>query len=106
MKDPDQINSAIAESLGWIPHLLSNGEKMNPPRWIPCGGNGEFSHTQKTMPNYHGSLDAIVPVVRALDSDDIETVIEWLMDITKGFCALATPAEWCEAYLQWKGLWK
>ena len=93
---PDEINAATAESLGW--HF--DAEFPEYP-WIDSEGEGHRSY-----PNYHGSLDAIVPVVRAMDNDDKETVTEWLMDITKEFTGLATPAEWCEAYLQWKGLWK
>jgi len=82
---PEQINAAIAESLGLKP-------------FDPLG-------YAVALPNYHGSLDAIVPVVRALPEDDQESVFDWL-DVKASFNCMATPAEWCEAYLKWKGLWK
>ena len=96
---PDEINAAIAESVGWD-DIAYSGARDRFDGYSPRGT------IREEIPNYHGSLDSIVPVVRALDSDDKEIVIEWLMDITKGFTGLATPPEWCEAYLQWKGLWK
>ena len=86
-----EINAAIAESMGW--HF--DAEFPEYP-WMDGEGEGH-----RSIPDFHGSLDAIVPVIRALDEDDFESVMDWL-----GYRVLATPAQWSEAYLRWKGLWK
>ena len=61
-----------------------------------------------TAVDYHGSLDAIVPVVRALPMDEragVVTQLHVLMLHRPMFeCYVATAADWSEAYLRWKGL--
>ena len=85
-----EINAAIAESVGI-------------KRFDPLGYAVFF-------PDYHGSLDAIVPVVRALDDDSRCQVVLQLVKITiqgpmfAGY--FATAAQWCEAYLKSLNLWK
>jgi hypothetical protein len=96
---PDQINAAIAESQGW--------------RTV----EGEFrlgfyngSKLPAEFPNYHGSLDAIVPVARAMPKPEYQRAVLELCKITihgEAFSAyVATPEQWCEAYLKAKGLRK
>ena len=59
-------------------------------------------------PDYHGSLDAIVPVVRSQPAETKRNTLKALAQITGDLSsfALATPAQWCEAFLHAKGLWK
>ena len=98
---PDEINAAIAESVGWrIDDELEDGALM-----------GTHPSTGWDMvPDFHGSLDAIVPVVRAMDDDSRSQVVCWLFRLSvQGplFSShFATPSQWCEAYLKAKGLWK
>jgi len=95
---PDEINAAIAETQGW---------KICEANWL---GFTDRNPSPRRIPNYHGSLDAIVPVVRAMERGEMVQVIMHLyhmMPITPVFnCYLSTPAQWCEAYLKAKGLWK
>lgn len=91
----NEINAAIAENAG----IVSRDQ------------HGELYHTHdgyvRDCPNYHGSLDAIVPVVRAMPDLKRAKVIMELASICLGqVICLATPAQWCEAYLRAEGLWK
>ena len=122
---PDEINAAIAESLGarivrknFDHYKHSIGERWEWMDGTPCGhpGGGLFGHgwnlkaSAIELPSYHGSLDAIVPVVRAMMDEQMQKVIANLAIITlhDGYFAeyVATPAQWCEAYLKAKGLWE
>ncbi len=72
---------------------------------------GNFGgRTQVRLPNYHGSLDVIMPVVRALDEREVRAVTVELRKVrtTKHIyhAYTATPAQWCEAFLRAKNLWK
>ena len=91
----DEINAAIAESTG----IVSKDQ------------HGKLYHTEKgyvrDCPNYHGSLDAIVPVVRAMTPLRKKAVLHKLFNLTgSDYVSLATPAQWCEAYLKAEGLRK
>ncbi len=97
---PEQINAAIAEFHGWYKvHWNEDGLQDG---LIACSLEG--------IPNYYGSLDAIVPVVREMDDTAMAQVIVELHRLSiEGqlfSCYVATPAQWCEAYLKSKGLWK
>ena len=99
MKSPHEINIAIAETQGWtyIERIAFTG--------IPKGSRGNAD--ARVIPNYHGSLDAIVPVVRAMTAYKKAKVICALADMCFGHAlCLATPAQWCDAYLRAEGLWK
>ena len=91
----NEINAAIAENAG----IVSRDQ------------HGKLYHTEdgyvRDCPNYHGSLDAIVPVVRDMpDYKRMKAIME-LADMCFGHAlCLATPAQWCEAYLRAEGLWK
>jgi hypothetical protein len=91
---PKQINAAIAKSLG-----LKYVKSKNP--------NGDLYYISQ-LPNYHGSLDAIVPVIRAMYRFDQDKVLTQLHKIIRWqeLAITATPAQWCEAYLRAKSLWK
>jgi hypothetical protein len=102
-----EINTAIAESIGWHniqcnpinPSQLA-GTKLNQP--VSDLGNPLLG-----IPNYECSLDAIVPVVRAMDIHSQDEFAKELYKATPDTLAiLATPAQWCEAYLKSRNLWK
>jgi hypothetical protein len=100
---PDQINAAIAETQGWN-HYGCTGCAMSLcvcNEWI----HAESEWPTSNLPNYHGALDAIVPVIRAMPEEEQHQVIIELCRITLR-SRFATPAQWCEAYLKAKGLWK
>ncbi|MEG7784136.1 hypothetical protein, partial [Listeria monocytogenes] len=52
----------------------------------------------KRYPNYHGSLDAIVQVVRKSNLLFTDSDLQFL--------CMAPPNIWCKYYLEKKGLWK
>lgn len=92
---PNEINIAIAETQGW---------KICEANWI---GFTDRNPSPRTFPNYHGSLDAIVPVVRAMPYLRKKAILHKLFNLTgSDYVSLATPAQWCEAYLKAEGLWK
>ena len=119
---PDEINAAIAESLGarivrknFDHYKHSIGERWEWMDGTPCAypGGGLFGHgwnlkaNASELPNYHDSLDAIVPVVRAMNYQEKRIVMRELFNASgNDYVALATPAQWCEAYLKAKELWK
>ena len=98
---PEQINGAIAEIHGWE-NICYSGAR---DRW---DGNPPRLNKRLEIPNYHGSLDAIVPVIRELDYFEKDAVFNelWLLSPNFKEAILATPAQWCEAYLRAKSLWK
>lgn len=105
---PEEINAVIAETHGWS-HYGCTGCAMSPcvcNEWIHAESNGPTNEP----PNYYGSLDAIVPVVREMDDNEMGRVVLELNRISMSgplfSCYVATPAQWCEAYLKAKRLWK
>ena len=125
-----EINAAIAKNAGIAPLFAVEKGGMY-YREGGCGYTDAISHAGRyteadakrelvsgepmsivplPLPNYHDSLDAIMPVVRALDDDSRCQVVLQLVKITiqgpmfAGY--FATAAQWCEAYLKSKGLWK
>jgi len=116
-----EINTAIAETQGakWYLHAsgyswLSFSALDEHPRWKAIEKPSDLSEVVigESVPDYHHSLDAIVPVVRAMPYDKIHNVLKALGHVryhAKEFGdmdALATPAQWCEAVLREAGLWK
>lgn len=107
---PDEINAAIALCSGYKKKKCPGGDI----EWT--GPDFEYigrffpDTTPSVIPNYHGSLDAIVPVIRAMPDAERSKVIDALISLNlKRSCQddfLATPDEWCECYLKSKGLWK
>ena len=98
---PDEINAAIAESQGW--HRIQWNEDSELTGYSPTGT------LRDPIPNYHDSLDAIVPAVRAMDDDSRSQVVLRLANMNSGplFAAyFSSPAQWCEAYLKARNLWK
>jgi len=108
-----EINIAVAESINWQPPPEEMGNITH--------GGGRFMSSEEWReahrPDYYGSLDAIVPVVRAMPALDIQSVIMELNQIINRNPPegshywtrnpeLATAPQWCEAYLRAKGLWK
>jgi len=95
-----EINTAIAEIAG----IVSKDQ------------HGKLYHTEegyvRDCPNYHGSLDAIVPVVR--DKFKTNKEMAWyvfnLHLVVKGATEFdsyfAAADKWCEAYLRALQLWK
>ena len=98
----EQINIAIAESLGW--KLLANN------RWTkPCGIYAD-------LPNYTADLNAMHEVENVLDLQACVEYARWLRDVvlmkTKlpwdygSFAHIhATARQRCEAYLKTIGKW-
>ena len=83
---PDEQRIAIATDRGWA-----------------------HAHVEPyAFPDYYRSLDAIIPAIRELPQLLQDRVICFLARHWRGFhsFSLATPAQWCEAYLRAKGLWK
>lgn len=106
---PEEINKAIAESVGWK-GIYQRGVDACMVGWNGELPSGKDIHGKGScpIPNYHGSLDAIVPVVRALpylEWDDVMIELMHMSEEAGHEMALATPAQWCEAYLNAKGLW-
>ena len=87
----DQINIAIAESLGW--KLLANN------RWTkPCGIYAD-------LPNYTSDLNACHEFEKALNTDDAH-MYYWRLKQEIGWeYASATARQRCEAYLKTLNLW-
>lgn len=122
----DEINAAIAETQGWRIKSIGGCNYLVPPDTGVWKGSFDHFHDRivglkkvhslkefftryahAVTPNYHGSLDAIVPVVRAMPDLKRAKVIIELVSICLGqVICLATPAQWCEAYLRSEGLWK
>ncbi len=110
---PEEINVKIAESLGWklVPFqvLSTKYVGIHSPDGIR---RGDVYDTAKDIalqwkqiaPNFAGSLDAIVPVIRN-DPDcwAIFTEVAALVD-AKFPAATATAEQWSIAYLKTKGL--
>jgi len=106
----EQINIAIAESLGWTQVRRPDNQMV----W--CQPRGIFQ-METTLPNYHGDLNACAEMERKglVTDQEIEDYLEALnealeADVPKGspsFTAyFATAPQRCEAYLKTKGLWK
>lgn len=98
---PEEMNESIFKSQGWT-NVKSH--------WRHLDGR------RKWGPNdYYHSLDAIVPVVRAMPDarhrEDVLTHLRIIREkhgepLPRGEAPLSTPAQWCKAYLRAKGLWK
>ena len=87
----EQINIAIAESLGW--KLLANN------RWTkPCGIYAD-------LPNYTADLNACHEVEKALNTDDAH-MYYWRLKQEIGWeYASATASQRCDNYLKTIGKW-
>jgi hypothetical protein len=111
---PEEINAAIAKSQGFFFVKESTDPFTSVYSCVPFKNGGKFlgflEHGPSPFPNYYGSLDAIVPVVRAMETGEMAQVIMQLYHInpiTPVFnCYVATPAQWCEAYLKARNLWR
>ena len=87
----EQINIAIAESLGW--KLLANN------RWTkPCGIYAD-------LPNYTADLNACHEFEKSLNTDDAH-MYYWRLKQEIGWeYASATASQRCENYLKTIGKW-
>ena len=98
---PTQQNIAIAETQGFKPQYKYGGSGARLTWWVKNG----IEYDGNELPNYHGSLDAIVPVVRDMPRAKKMAVIQILSTLAgSDHFTLATPAQWCEAALRAKGL--
>lgn len=120
---PEQINIAIAESIGW----KRGTAWSDPPEWYLHGtANGCFSLDgragTKLLPDYFADLNRCADFERTLDfagfqgRQDYEKWIRLIVARDNGLnydadCAgdfgliTATAIQRCEAYLRVKGLW-
>lgn len=93
---PEQINETIAHETGIV------SADQHGPLYKTDGGY------VRDCPDFYGSLDAIVPVVRGSDSindvfDELFLILGSAHPVTM---SMAAPSQWCEAYLRAKGLIK
>jgi hypothetical protein len=110
---PTQQNIAIAETQGWIDIIEQHPERYEV---APLWGAKKGDNKRSLIPYYHNSLDAIVTVVRAMPmtcengdrrhKDQVSVAVELGRICFPDPACLATPAQWCEAYLKVEGLWK
>jgi hypothetical protein len=106
---------AIAESDGWTDiRMLS----------VMLVGAQPNGHDPVKLPDYHGDMNAIQTVVRKIETksyrgftfvDELETIILREAGLTRHEMSarpglfrllMATPAQWCEAYLKTMDLWE
>lgn len=119
---PEEINEAIAESVGLEPmfavekggffyrpnscgytsSILEAGRYTEQAARRELVSGEPMSIVPLPLHNYHGSLDAIVPVIWQLPEDKREAVKEYLPCDSAD---IPTASQWCEAYLKSKGLW-
>ena len=111
---PQEINIEIAKANGWTE--IQWAELTNPreaSEWK------QFCRdTERTkclwIPNYYGSLDAIVPIIRVFTSaaafHEIDKFYNELRAIRPHYTDIGLlasfPNQLCEAYLKAKNLWK
>ena len=123
---PEAQRIAIAEARGWSVTSNPDGQGV---KWI--GPNGEGLHgggkhgwgfndepIHSTLPDYLNDLNAIMPVVQELPLYQFVEVANYLRKLVKTSdglteavrmaltIALATPEQWCEAFLRTIGKWE
>ena len=107
---PDEINRAIAESVGWT------CEAENPTEATMCWVRpGNMPHQMEQIPNYHGDLNACAEFEDALlcayDEFRNDTLYhrrynEYQYSLMSRFGASAPAPARCEAYLRTIGKWR
>ena len=112
----DEIRIAIAETqcAKWYLHAsgyswLSFSKLDDHPQWSPVEKPVDVSKIVigDSVPDYHGSMDAIVRMVSAMPIAKKMAVLYKLFVITGiEYVLFATPSQWCEAVLREAGLWK
>jgi hypothetical protein len=107
---PQQINEAIAKSLGWTDVKDGFG--------IETRYKGTPSETRVTVPihRYTSDLNACADMERGIDGEDYLRELEDIINrdhplrrglgVTMFLLTTATALQRCEAYLRVKGLWK
>ena len=115
---PDEINIAIAESVGWSRAIIGTQSKSDP---IPRGWRTPKGSERTKLPDYYHDLNAIHEVEAGLDDDAHAKYRAWLAAVvslrtdTKMFLMSkneyrlwfsATAPQRCEAYLRTIGKWK
>jgi hypothetical protein len=108
---PEQINVAIAESVGWEIEEVGNAVFVIPPKNTIGTGYCDVCKDHpliiKLIPNYHGDLNAIFGVWMTLTQ--LEKFSKHLDRITAregNWIVLATAQQRCEAYLRTIGKWE
>ena len=117
---PEQINIAIAESVGWRMAIIGTQSKSDP---IPRGWRTPKGSERTKLPDYYRDLNAIHEAVCALDEKAFQRYVEALNAVT-GSCFeayqpymeghmndyrpmhQAAAAQRCEAYLRTIGKWE
>ena len=92
----EEIRIKVAESFGWRKTPFGDLIENHPRTW----------RTLSDLPNYPESLDAIVPVIRDLPTEEQWAIFETLLEVVPAEhpAACATAKEWCLAYLKTKGI--
>ena len=104
---PEEINTLIAESLGWT---VFHGTLC---AVLPDKNGEPEPEPVAPLPDYHSSLDACAEFEATMDKQEQSDYICALgglcqepdLDDWAGVC-FATAPQRCEAYLKLKGLWK
>lgn len=106
---PQEINKAIAESLGWTHIRL--GQVLT---WVDTNGRYipilQFTSSLDACRLFEDTFDTI-EVIHRYSDDLMSTIacdIAWKYGKVEARykTATATPAQRCEAYLRMKGFWK
>jgi hypothetical protein len=117
----EQINRAIAESLGWSGIEDRSAGLMMMKGFSVCGypSTGAVIGQKQPFPNYHSSLDACVEFERTMTSHATQDEYVSLLaaDLYQNcdgiptrqdeawVCCVSTPSQRCEAYLRTIGKW-
>lgn len=94
---PEQINAAIAESLGWV--------RISHPThdWKDPHGDSQYS-----TPNFHGCLNACHEMEKSIrnlpDDPQWDLWAQYVSHFEED--PHATAPQRCEAYLKTKGIWR
>jgi hypothetical protein len=119
---PEEINIAIAESVGWSRAIIGTQSKSDP---IPRGWRTPKGSERTKLPDYHHDLNAIHEVVCGLTDEQFLRYVPHLKRVTDAMIDCyadsiyierhltdyrvmhqATAAQRCEAYLRTIGKWR
>jgi len=104
-KNEKEINIAVAKTIGYaVIQEYNSLVDGRPVKWWRQLSNAGTDCTTENLPDYCGSLDAIVPLIRALPPLVCSKAVERLFNNVKGYSCLATAREYAVSYLEAKGV--
>ena len=104
----EQINIAIAESLGWTNCRLAIKGAGGGTRYPTAHGMPPNRKYESSCPNYTADLNACHEFEKTLNTDDARSYYR-ILELQSGWesaSASATARERCEVYLTTIGKWK